>query len=110
MILGVLLRRRAHLKTLSPVIDAGLARGHDVWVIGDPQAAKRGDRLDLREVARLWPAARRTTRDEVGWLNALVGITSTLPCVTTGLRLVGVDAFADCWLAPPRGPPGRGGG
>lgn len=101
MTLAVLLTRRSQLKVLSPVIDASLARGHDTVVVAEVRAAKKGDRLDVAEVRRLWPGVR--VLDGVpGWAEALVGLESVLPLYAGRTRLIGVDHFYDCWLRPPR--------
>ena len=101
MRLGILLARRSHLKTLSPVIDASLARGHETTLVCAPIAAKKGDRLDIREVKQLWPEAR--LRGDAALLDVLVGLDGCLPVLP--IKLVGVDAFFDTWLYPPK--PGR---
>ena len=55
MTLAILLTRRAHLKILFGVIGAALRRGHAVTLVAQVRAAKPGDRLDVRELHRLWP-------------------------------------------------------
>jgi hypothetical protein len=100
---AVYLSRRSHLKTLSPVIDAALRRYHDedMVIVCDPQAAKKGDKLDRGDVERLWPqavvlgAVPQNTR-------AVVGLQGALPYLVTPLQ-VGVDPFFDTWLSPPTG-------
>ena len=101
MTLGILLTRRAHLKILSPVIEAALGRGHATIVVADVRAAKRGDQLDLREVARLYPRVRIESTGIYGKLDALIGVDATLPDLKT-IRVVGVDHFYDAWTYYPR--------
>ena len=101
MILGILLTRRTHLKILSPVIEAALARGHETILVANVRAAKRGDTLDVRELARLYPPARIETTGIYGKLDALIGIDATLPDLKA-LWLVGVDHFYDAWTYYPR--------
>ena len=106
MILGVLLRRRAHLKTLASVIDAGHARGHDVRIIYDPVAAKKGDSLNRDEVTRIWPATpisrpRGTRESRPPEVDVLVGVDAAL-APFSGLPMIGVDNFFDRWLQPLR--------
>ena len=101
MRLAILLTRRSHLKVLSSVIDASLLRGHTTEIVCDVRAAKRGDTLNLKEVATLWPYAR-LARTLTPWhYDAVIGLEACLP-ETPLTKLVGVDHFYDCWIHPPR--------
>ena len=102
MTLGVLLNRRSHLKVLSPVISASMARGHTTVLVAIPTAAKKGDALDTRELDTLYPGL--PIKDSLIGLDALVGIESVLP-PSAPCRLVGVDHFQDSWIRPPRTDP-----
>ena len=99
MTLGVLLNRRSHLKVLSPVISASMARGHTTVLVAIPTAAKKGDALDLRELERLYPGL--PVKDSLIGLDVLVGIESVLP-PSAPCRMVGVEHFQDAWIRPPR--------
>lgn len=86
MTLTVHLRRRAALKTLGPVLDAAVARGHAValWV-----EAEAKDPLRAGDFAR-WPGLPRVTRPA----GVVVGL------ATDPVADVGVPQWADNVLAP----------
>lgn len=95
-----MLTRRSHLKILAPVIDAARLRSHEVVIVGEPRAAKKGDALNLREVQRMWPSTRVEASPPHS-LDVLIGPEAVLP-YRPGMPMVGVDSFYDCWLHPPR--------
>ena len=99
MTLGVLLNRRSHLKVLSPVISASMARGHTTVLVAIPTAAKKGDALDTGELDVLYPGLPIV--DTLVGLDVLVGIESVLP-THAPCRMVGVEHFQDAWIRPPR--------
>ena len=98
MTLAILLTRRAHLKILFGVIGAALRRGHAVTLVAQVRAAKPGDRLDVRELHRLWPDV--PIRDTYPMdADAIIGPDAVLPDLKS-IPLIGVDHFYDCWTYP----------
>ena len=98
MILGFQVSRRAYLKTLAPIIDEAVRRGHQVIAILDRPPRKPGAEPAHPTDFLRWPTIQLTTL--ATHLDALVGMAFERPPWCDG-PYIQVNEFWDNLLVPP---------